>query len=226
MPTLARYTDWAEEEVTRHEPHEQVRQWVDEWRPTFRALRRPGPYEHLSLVFARCEFLGGLYTGTADTDVAEARSWIDAFMVPVRAGYAALHNLSGRTPNGSEMFSVYRNKALHGYTPAGVLAPGGGDVVGWWIPSRPHLGRHGVSVRISSHSLEADFFRALERFARYLDANVQRNANAMRDNPGAQLDPKHAFRRSFWLRFQPLHHPLAAWTASGVNKGLFPACPP
>jgi hypothetical protein len=213
---LQHYADWAQKEVTKLSPEAWVRSWAKQWRKTLSAIRKPGPYEHLSIIVARWEFLGGLYTGSADTGVEDARAWTIRFMSPIRSGYARIHNLSGQPKtqrSRSEFFAAYRNRVLHGYTPVAIYRSTKG-VTGWWIPSRPHLEKTiRGSLRISSASLQVDFIKALERFALYLGTN--------RYNSRFRGKPQELWRRSFWMRFQPLNYSRDKWRTEGKDRGLF-----
>jgi hypothetical protein len=211
---LADYADWVEREVTKRKPHAHVRKWVKQWDKTLTALRKHGPYEHLSIIVARWEFLGGLYAGVGDTNARHARDWVVKFLHPVRAAYSTVHNLSGTAqPHESEFFSVYRNKPMHGYTPAAVfVAPD--NVIGWWVSSKPHLGRTTRgSLRISSSVLQRDLENSMEEFAVYLKANT--------GSPVPPKDPRDLFCRSFWMRFQPHGYGEKVWETEGRKRTVF-----
>jgi hypothetical protein len=137
------YANWAQGQVDQTQvdpanpapPDQVIRNWAAMWNITLSALYNPAAgvtaaYEHASLVVARWEFLGALYRGTSgNTDVADARAYADRFLA---AAYGPLHNLSGTcAPGGSEFFSVFRNKSLHGFTPASVYRRRDGEAFGW-----------------------------------------------------------------------------------------------
>jgi len=191
------------------------------WSTTLSALYNPravpaitAVYEHASLVVARWEFLGGLYGGTStDTDVSDARTYADRFL----GVYGLLHNLSGmRQSHESEFFSIFRNKSLHGFTPAGVHRPATGDVYGFTVGYQPaaHLQvTPGLTLQIDSATLQQDFARSVADYADYLAANV---------DVAFAATPQDRWKKGFWARFRPINYARADWVQDGRRRGLYP----
>jgi hypothetical protein len=218
---LGEYKSWAERDVRQDQPGQYMRKQAITWNKLLTSMALEGVYERVVVILLKCEFLGGVYVGTTeDSGVASFRAYLDQFFPPA---YVAVHNLSGLCPpNGSEFFSILRNRAAHGFTPSAValpLVPGQGEtdreVVGWWIPSQPHLGRNDQNgLRIDVNELQKDFVDSCNRYADYLDADT--------DIVGPDnARPHERFRRGFWSRFRPLHVSSADWQAEGRTRGLF-----
>jgi hypothetical protein len=214
---LVAYANWVHGQVNQQPPPQFTRNWGLAWDATFTAMRAGGAYEHAALIVAKWEFLGALYQGSAeDTDVKDARAYADKFLPQ----YAPLHNLSGACPPGdSEFFSVYRNKCLHGFTPAGVyrFPAAGGDVFGWSLGLHSATAHRQVTaaldVQVDSAGLQAELFQSIIDYADYLLANVDATF---------PVSPQERWKKGFWGRFRPVHYPRNVWEQEGRIRGLFP----
>ncbi|HEV3189163.1 MAG TPA: hypothetical protein VGY54_01630 [Polyangiaceae bacterium] len=217
---LIRYTNWVESQVNQLTPPQVMQNWGAMWKNTLSALYNPptitAVYEHASLVVARWEFLGALYRGTAgNTGVEDARAYADRFL----SAYRPLHNLTGACPTKrSEFFSVFRDRCLHGFTPAGVFQRlhSNGDVFGWSIGAHP-AGAHrqldvAGNVQIDSATLQEEFTRSIADYVAYLIAN---------NDPGFPLSPQERWRKGCWGRFCPVHYDPRTWEQEGRNRGLY-----
>jgi hypothetical protein len=214
---FADYADKVQQEVTQGPPDQVTRNWGAMWNTMLSALYNPpaitAVYEHASLIVARWEFMGGLYRGSSPTSVADARAYADRFL----RGYASVHNLSGlRQPGESEFFSIFRNKSLHGFTPAGVHRPVPGDVYGWTIGHQPAAHLHvnaGLTLQIDSATLQQDFTQSVADYAAYLTTNVDATF---------PMTPQERWKKGFWARFCPLNYVLADSEQEGRVRGLYP----
>jgi hypothetical protein len=222
---LALYADWVQGQVNQLTPDQVTRSWGAMWNVSLSALYNPlaappvtAVYEHASLVVARWEFLGALYQGTAgDSGVGDARGYADRFLP---AGFAQLHNLSGACQaGGSEFFAVFRNKSLHGFTPAGVyrFPVAGGDVFGWSIGAHPAANHRQLdallNVQLDSATLQAEFVQSVSDYADYLGANV---------DAAFPLSPQQRWKKGFWGRFRPVNYDRAVWEQEGRGRRLHP----
>jgi hypothetical protein len=111
---------------------------------------------------------------------------------------------------------MFRNKCLHGFTPAAIFRPQAahGDVATWVIPMLPHLHvTPMLAIQVDSATLQAEFVQSVHDYANYLAANV---------DPLFAVSPEYRWKRSFWGRFHPINQPIAAWEQDGRNRQLFP----
>jgi hypothetical protein len=218
---LAVYANWVQGEVNQLTPDQVMRNWGAMWNNTLTQLYNlaagvTAVYEHAAMVAARWEFLGALYLGSSGkTDVAGARQYADKFL----PAYGPLHNMSGAgQPGQSEFFSVFRNKCLHGFTPAGVWrAAGGGDVVGWSIGAHQpgaHLQYNAAaSLQVDSASLQAQLIQSISDYSAYLAANA---------DAAFPLTPQARWKKGFWGRFCPVNFAPKVWEQDGRTRGLYP----
>lgn len=204
------YASWASGQVMQLSPDQFTKNWATAWDCTLTAMRATGVYEHIALLISKWEFLGGLLLGSSTSSVAEARAYADRFLPQ----YYLLHNLSGGCPaTGSELFSAFRNKALHGFTPSAISLPNS-CVATWTIPAHPNGAiTCADEILIDSASIQDDFIKSMSAYASYLAMNV---------DVAYPLSPQERWRRSFWCRFNPVGHSIAAWELDGRNRQLFP----
>jgi hypothetical protein len=121
---IVKYADWTKGQVLLTNPADRVRtDWIVRWRITLDALiQADAIFEVLSVVAARCEFLGGLFSGVeGDTGEKDAIAYVNKFLVAINPAYRDIHDISGLGNPGSEFFSIFRNKHFHGGTPAAIL---------------------------------------------------------------------------------------------------------
>ncbi len=212
------YKGWVESEVSGKDkdPALITNSWATAWNQTLSPMPTSGAYEHAALILSKWEFLGGLYNGASDTNAEDARAYARKFLPT----YEPFQNLSGRTGVASDLFSMLRNRPLHGFTPASVLVERTDEVVGWRI-NEPHLVTNAEgSVGIMSGRLQDDFINSVRNYAKYLAAD----ANDPRDPQGS---PKERWRRGFWMRFCPVvkasdrQQWLQDWFAEGRQRGLY-----
>lgn len=221
MPhTLQNYADWVKGQVLGMGPHDRVRNdWIPNWSRTLQAIERAdGIFELISVICSKWEFLGSLYLGTGgNSGVAEAKTFADLFVAQVNPQYFTLHNLSGgASSNASEFFSTFRNRPLHGGTPAGVTVSGGTDVLAWMIGFGPsliqtHLKQHNNNLNVFGSSFKSEFLASLVHYADYLGANT--------DYQNGKL-PAERFQMAFWRCFHPFHLPKSIWETEGKNRGV------
>lgn len=205
--------------MTLHSPDNLVRQWVEQWGRTYNALDGAHAYFELaSIIAARWEFLGGLYLGNVDgSDNSEAIAYVARFIEPIQPRYKALHDATGRGEVGSDFFTMFRNKPLHGMTPAPSALQGDAELVGWWIgtgdgikPSE-HLtidGRGNINVNVGL--MRDEMLASMNAFAAYLEDNADTKDGRL---PGARL------QRSFWFRLKPRHF-KSDWMKVGNARGI------
>ncbi len=212
---LANYAEWAENEVTKMDPVDLTRGWAGAWGRTLEAMRTLGVYEHAALVVAKWEFLGGLYKGSETTDVKEARLFAGRFLQKhIEPKYVDVHDLSGRcATDGSDFFTMLRNKPLHGFTPAAIFREPA-DVIAWSIPTELHLEKNAENnLCVSSISLQRQLVESADEFASYLATD--------KDGLGGGTNPKERWRRGFWARYCPAYYPRVDWMMDGHSRGLF-----
>lgn len=220
MPTISEYADWVYHEVTEMPPHLRVlNDWQCNWCRTLDGIAQAdGIFELISVVLSKCEFLGSLFRGniSKETDVHDMVEYVTAFLRPVNYNYQNIHNLSGRTSQGSEFFSVFRNKPLHGGTPAGILDANSQDILAWWIGgSRTtrdnHLTVVNGRIHVDGNLLIYEFRQSLTNFAVSLQANNRFPDNSL---------PSERFQRAFWVRFLPLYLEHQKWIQEGTRRGI------
>ena len=216
-----KYADGIKAEVTRILPEERVRKdWIINWERTMRAIAdADGIFELISLICARWEFLGSLYRGNTDkTNYKDAIYYTSKFLVPINAHYNKIHNISGRQNARSDFFTMFRNKPLHGGTPAAVTRKGEGDIVSWNIGFDKETHTYHLQIRegrmhINGNIFLEEFISSLRGFADYLKENTQ-----ILDLDGHQ--PEARFKRAFWARFEPLHYSHNDWMSEGYKRGI------
>ena len=219
MKPLAEYADWAAREVLLPSPHKIIQDdWIPNWRRTLRAIQGAGGvFELLSIICARWEFLGSLYLGTTkDTSSTEAVEYVSHFLSPLNQNYRMIHNMSGQCTNGSDFFSMLRNKPLHGYTPAAVAVRGGTEVIAWWIGSDARAQKYHLQIRdgvmhVDGSKFLSEFLASLDRFCLYLvqDQDIIDGRT-----------PSDRWRRGFWARFKPKYMEKSIWMQEGYERGI------
>jgi hypothetical protein len=210
------YKKWVEDEVSAFDPAILTDNWATAWEKTLSPMAMSGVYEHAALILAKWECLGGLYNGANDTNAEDARAYARKFL----PAYEPFQNLSGRPGVASDLFSMLRNRPLHGFTPASVLIENTDEVVGWRI-NAPHLQTNAEgSVGIVPKQLQDDFIASVRQYAKYLAADtIEPN-----DPP---KPPKERWRRGFWMRFCPVvkkkDQPaqIQTWFNEGLKRRLF-----
>jgi hypothetical protein len=106
--------------------------------------------------------------------------------------------------------SAFRNKPLHGFTPAAIHRTTAGDVATWSIPAGPNLNiTPTLDIQIDSASLQNDFIGSMKAYASYLASNV---------DPTSPLSPHDRWKKSFWCRFNPLNHKVSVWEQEGRKR--------
>lgn len=220
MSSLTDYADWAQEVVLSQRPHERIlTDWKPSWGKTLKAIKEAdGLFELFSTIIARWEFLGGLYLGTtSDTNYYQAVQYASKFLEPYYQNYQRIHDMTGRGGNGSEFFSILRNKPFHGGTPSAIAKNGNTEVIGWWIGSdsdtqRYHLEIHKDVIYVDSDKFLSEFLDSLDHFSEYLqeDNDIQNN-----------LKPSIRWYSGFWARFKPLYLPKDIWRNEGAIRGIF-----
>jgi len=210
---LHAYAEWVAGEAIRKTPAVCVQAWIDDWGPVLEGLiAASSKYELVSLIGARIEFLGGLHRGTeTDTNCEDFVAYCNDFLVPVQPRYAALHRMTDRPPgNGSDFFTMFRNKSLHGMTPAATAFVGDLDVIAWWVGYAPHVPDSGHllvddsgSLHVNCKLLRDELLASMSRFMDHLRSGTTRG-----------------FQRALWLRYKPRHMPTPAWAAAGIELGV------
>jgi hypothetical protein len=215
------YKTWVAGEVMAQDPAKLTDNWATAWEKTLSPMPTSGVFEHAALILAKWEFLGGLYNGARDTNAKDARAYARRFL----PAYEPVHNLSGRPGVASDFFSMLRNRALHGFTPASVLIENTDEVVGWRFndPHLAHLQTNAEgSVGVVPKQLQDDFIASVRQYAKYLDAD----ANEPGDPP---KPPKERWRCGFWMRFCPVvktkdkDTQIQTWFDEGLGLKLFTA---
>ncbi len=220
MLTVSDYADWVYHEVTSMPPHMRVlNDWQCNWCRTLNGIAlAKGIFELISMVLSKCEFLGSLFRGNInkETSAHDMVEYVTAFLQPVNQNYQNIHNLSGRPNQRSEFFSVFRNKPLHGGTPAGILDANSQNIFTWWIGFSPstranHLTVVNGSIHVDGNLLMDEFRQSLTAFALFLQANNRFSDNSL---------PSERFQRAFWVRFLPLYLPIQDWLQEGTRRGI------
>ena len=206
MPTLQEYATWAANEVLKRSPGSLS---VDWGRTRTDAIATMGPrniFETLSLCCGLCEFLGALYRGTqGDSGSREFKEFVDEFFPPE---YRTVHNLSGQAGAGSEFYTTFRSKTLHGGTPAALTLPGNAQVIAWKIGVNlrgEHLKVINGVLHVDGEQFREDLARAVALYAERLQTDV-----AMQER----------WRGGFWWRFRPVYLPKPDWEREGNLRGI------
>lgn len=204
--TLDEYADWAANEVLKRQPNSLTADWGITRTDAIAAMERKGIFETISLCCTLCEFLGVLYRGTTgDSGKDDFVEFIDSFFP---RQYATIHRFSGGTSSGSEFYTVFRSKILHGGTPAGVATVDKRRVFGWrigWDLRKEHLQVINDSLHVDGDQFREDLRDAVAEYARRL-----------------KTDPllQTKWRKGFWWRFKPLYLPAADWEELGKKRWI------
>jgi hypothetical protein len=212
---LSTYADWVAGEAIRKSPGVCVETWIEHWGRVFGGMVSVSSmYELVALIGARIEFLGGLHRGTeGDTGCEDFIAYCNDFLVHVQPRYGALHCLTDRSSgNGSDFFTMFRNRSLHGMTPAATAFANNSEVIAWWVgyapdvPETEHLlvDSHG-RLQVDLERLREELLASMQRFVSHLKANSQ---------------SVRGFQRALWFRYLPRHLPRSMWEAAGVALGL------
>lgn len=220
--SLRDYATYVKNQIS--EPNEQPGNWIrkhrDGWRNVFAAHLGGSATVHelVALVVSRWEYLGGLYRGNTseNTTQQDAKAFADRFLVQVNPLYAGVHDLTNRRTGGSEIFTMLRNKPLHGANPAGLLTAGGQIVVGWLIGAHdtghPHLEVSVGSLHIHGDKFSEELLEGMSLYADYLDNN-----NDALTTPHL---PQGRFLRAAWARFRPHYLAEVDWMQLGGQHGI------
>jgi len=195
-----------------------VREWIRDWAPGFEGLIQANAYyDIVGLIGSRWESLGGLLRGTTDGDTGykDAVAYSAAFLEPLQPRYAPLHDMtmSGGKKTGSDLFTMCRNKPLHGTTPAPIyFADGSGGVICWWIGTNVPLANHLLvdaegALHISCQLLRDELLHSMATFADYLESGP--------------AEVREAFRRAHWMTLRPQGYERKAWLSDGRQHLLF-----
>lgn len=105
---------------------------------------------------------------------------------------------------------MFRNKSLHGMTPAATALVSNTEVVAWWVgyaPQVPDAGHLLVDndgrLHVNGKLLRDELLASMQLFIVHL-------------NNGS----KTGFQRALWFRYQPRNMPRSAWEAAGKEHGL------
>jgi hypothetical protein len=217
---IVKYADWTKGQVLLTNPADRVRtDWIVRWRITLDALiQADAIFEVLSVVAARWEFLGGLFSGVeGDTGAKDAIAYVNKFLVAINPAYRDIHDISGLGNPGSEFFSIFRNKPFHGGTPAAILLKNRKDLVGWKIGcidatcAANHLQIKNDVIYVEGQKFVEEFMLSLNSYADYLEANTEQL--------GGRL-PVARWQRGFWARFKPQNMSASVWMQEGVSRGI------
>jgi hypothetical protein len=185
-----------------------------------------GLFETIALTISRWEFLGSLYRGNIRrTGPRDAMAFARRFLEPANALYANVHNLAGRKnrqPNQSDIFTMARDKPLHGANPAAIELENGTGIVTWMMGPGP-TGHDHLQVdqfralHVDATKLYEELLVAMTLFAEYLDQNQERVAGNVIGN---HL-PQERWLRAAWARFKPHGRgSLVDWMRHGVQYGV------
>lgn len=210
---LDAYAKWVWDREVNRTPPEQLRSWRIAWSKLFATLKPLGQhavFETAALVVGRWEFLGGLVRGDTDFEPNANRLRVEAFafqfLAPGNVQYGDREVLSA-------LYTMLRNKPIHGLVPAGVA--NGQEVLTWWV------GQTGIDA---ANHLRVDSKRALHvncsLLADDLATGLERFAASLAEEPAGEA--ANRFRRSFWARFCPTTTPVAQWMKLGADRGLPP----
>ncbi len=209
-------------EDLRVTPGEMVRRHAAGWRNVFAGIVAASAVLELpALVVSRWEYLGSLYRGNINdvTNYTDAMAFSDRFLAEVNGLYRQVHTVSGRQP--SDVFTMIRNKPLHGANPAAIEAADGSGVIGWWIAPGDTGGTHLAvdplgKLHINGTQLYEELLSAMGLLADYLDANTERGG------PGtlSQHLPQERWLRAAWARFKPHGQAWADWLVHGQPYGI------
>jgi hypothetical protein len=111
---------------------------------------------------------------------------------------------------------MFRNKTLHGGTPAALALPGNTSVVGWIIgfngsTQTNHLRIVNDNMHVNGDKFLCEFLSSLDAFATY----VKQNSNLL----NGRL-PAARWQRGFWARFRPLYFDQNVWMQEGGARGI------
>jgi len=193
--------------------------WIPNWSRTLRAIQKAkGIFELYSTICARWEFLGGLYLGTTDdTNYEEALEYVSQFLIPINRKYASIIDISGQS-NAFEFFSIFRNKAVHGATPAAIATTNRTKVIGWWIGAEADLHTQKYHLQIKNGMIFVDGEKIISEFLTSL-LNYSNYLRLDRDIMNG-LKPSDRWIRAFWARFKPLNLEKAYWMNEGYQRGV------
>ena len=220
MIPLAKYANWVANEVLSLSPYERIQNdWIPNWSRTLKAIQMAkGLFEIFSIICTRWEFLGSFYQGTTDnTNYKDAVEYVSHFLYPLNQDYQNIHDMSSRGNRGSEFFTMFRNKSIHGYTPAAVALQNNTEVIGWWIGSNSqtqkyHLQIHNGLMHVDSNKFISEFLASLHGYSTYFMQD--------QDIVGGRR-PSDRWHRGFWARFKPLHIE-GDWMQEGYRRGIPP----
>jgi len=218
---LAEYTEFVKSQVFHTSPGQQLRDWISVWSRLFQSMQGVNAiFELSSLVIARWEFLGALYLGTeGDSDYHDALAYSRQFLIPINRNYACVENLVDCLDPRErfDLFTMLRNKPLHGLVAAGIATPDNKGVVTWWIgfhkiAPENHLtvDRNG-GLHLDGSKFCEELLQSVASFADYQDANT--------DLVEGRL-PHARWRRGYWARFKPKFMKCSLRMAEGVKFGV------
>ena len=221
--SISAYENFAKKQVLGVLPGKQVRCWKNGWLSLFRAMADQNAiFDVAGLVIARWEFLGGLYSGTDEgTGYRAALAYSRRFLIPMNGNYATVEKLvdCADPADRFDLFTMLRNKPLHGVVPAGIATEDNKGVVTWWIGFTGILpGSHMTvdadgGLHVDANKLCEELGQSMLAFADYLDADSDQIRGRL---------PQARWQRGFWARFQPKFMPAKDWMARGVALGVAP----
>jgi hypothetical protein len=185
------------------DPAQTIRNWARLWGEIFSNILNgskdpplaKGLYEPCSLIVARWEVLGSLFTGYSNrrSDRDQAMDYVERFLKPINPRYVGKHPVLRQDLTiASMLFQMLRNGSLHGFTPAGIYDPAKDMCIGWGVDYDGHEHLHLQFDRghliVNAATLLRELLDSMEDFAKYLESN-----------PGAAND----FRNALWWRFAP-----------------------
>lgn len=211
LRSIQEYVEFVRDQVFSKSPAARVEEWLIEWADLFERIAKLHPIVTASLIIARWEFLGALYLGSAkDTSHSEVRAYVERFLVPINDAYSQVHDLVDQASgsSGSDLYSMLRNKPLHGYVPAAIADTSSKGLVTWWIGGtgiepEMHLrvDRYG-GLHIDSVAMSRELIDSLKDFAEYLRQDC---------DPMAKGSPTELWTTALWAKYRPKNVQEKVW---------------
>jgi len=126
-----------------------------------------------------------------------------------------------RSRDRFDIFTMLRNKPLHGVVPAAIRTQPD-EVVAWWMQfdggSLDHLAIDAKGkLHVDVSKLARELLGAADRFERYLAADATLLACGPDNMPRS---PTARWQRALWARFRPHEEPGADWIKRGEKLGI------